>query len=165
MATNRYVFTPGPRQQLRQRILSPPDDPPRSFTVPCRHSRASQSVFFLSPPLKIKKANGREKSDKGNTHKVQKKRCFSRQTSPALISFHYLPLLHSSPPLSGRAKVIVLPTLVSRGKARTVRVTLSSRKSSLAEWARGWFLPHASPTLSHTALLCGAQALHLTKGW
>lgn len=58
-------------------------------------------------------------------------------------------------------RITIPSTLVSFRKVRTTVIALSPWKSSLIEGARRCFYLRAFPTLLHTALLCGARALHL----
>ena len=60
---------------------------------------------------------------------------------------------------------VILHNPISMSSFRTagVGVALSSWKSSLTEGARGFFYPHSFPTLFHTVLLCGNQALYLVR--
>ena len=63
----------------------------------------------------------------------------------------------------GGARATLIPALVSRRKARTSGIALSSRKSSLMVGARGCFHPQAFTTLLQSSFVWAAQAKHLTK--
>ena len=76
---------------------------------------------------------------------------------PTLLALHRLPLS----PFSWGDRIIISSTLVSFRKVRTTGIALPQWKSSPTERASRCFYPHASPTLLHIALLCGARALQM----